>query len=202
MLRIEVARLREESGLSLRQLAEKVGFDHTQLGRVESGKSLGGPELIEALDTFYGATPHLMILWELALAKGKYRDKYQRIIEIEAQAAVIERYVTGFIPGIFQTEAYARAVLFSTPHGPENVPELEEQLDVRLGRQQLLRRKPAPQIRVLLDEAVLRRPLHDPADWREQLAQLVELTAEPHIVIQAVPFAAGLHDLYGESLDE
>ncbi|MFD5320373.1 helix-turn-helix domain-containing protein [Streptomyces sp. NPDC127098] len=200
MLRIEVARLREESGRSLRQLAEKVGYDHTQLGRVESGKSLGGPELIEALDTLYGTTPHLSILWELALAKGKIRDKYQRVLELEAQSAVIERYVTALIPGLFQTEAYARALLFSTPHGPEDIPELEEQLDARLGRQELLRRKPAPQIRVVIDEAALRRPLHNPMEWREQLALLAELAAEPHVMIQVLPFAAGPHDLYGEAL--
>ncbi|MDT0319647.1 helix-turn-helix domain-containing protein [Streptomyces millisiae] len=199
MLRIEVARLREESGRSLRQLAEKVGYDHTQLGRVESGKSLGGPELIEALDTLYGTTPHLSILWELALAKGKFRDKYQRVLELEAQAAVIEQYVS-LIPGLFQTEAYARALLFSAPHGPEDIPELEEQLDARLGRQELLRRDPAPLVRMVLDEAALRRALPDPTEWREQLARLLELAAEPHVVIQVLPYSAGLLELIGESL--
>ncbi|WKX71067.1 Scr1 family TA system antitoxin-like transcriptional regulator [Streptomyces sp. XD-27] len=148
----ELARLREESGLSYRELSDKVGWGHTHLYHMEKGASLGGPEAVEALDTFYGTTPLLMRLWEIARDGSLFRDKYKRAVELEAEASVIERFVPGIIPGLLQTPAYARALLWSAPHGPENSPELEEQLAGRLSRQEILRRRPAPQFRAVIGE--------------------------------------------------
>jgi transcriptional regulator with XRE-family HTH domain len=195
-----LTRLREEAGLSLRELAEKVGWDRAHLSRMERGKCLGGPELIEALDTFYGTTPHLVDLWELARDGSAFRDRYQRAVELEAEAAVIEWYVPNIVPGLLQTEAYARALLWSTPHGPEDEDELEEQLVLRLGRQELLRRRSTLHLRVVIGESALRLALPDPAEWREQLARLVAAAAEPHVAIQVLPFSAGFNDLLDGSL--
>jgi transcriptional regulator with XRE-family HTH domain len=192
-----LARLRSESGWSLRELARKVGWDHTQLHAMEQGKSLGGPEAIEALDTVYGTTPLLMRLWEIAKQGAVFREKYVRYMELEAEAVVIEHYAGSFLHGVFQTEACAQALLWSTPHLPSDVPELEEQLAARMSRKQLLLRDPPPRLRAIIDEAVLRRPLLDAQGWHEQLAHLVEMASQPHVTVQVLPYSAGVHDLLG-----
>ncbi|WP_431042851.1 helix-turn-helix domain-containing protein [Streptomyces sp. P1-3] len=200
MLADELARLRGASGLSLRELADKVGWDYTHVHSLEKGRNLGGPEVIEALDTVYGTTPMLMLLWELAKDGATFREKYVRYMELEAEALAIEHYTGNFVPGLLQTEAYARALLWSTPHRPENLAELEEQLEARMGRKEVLRREPAPYLRAILDEAVLRRPLLDPEEWHAQLAYLVEAASLPHVTVRILPYSVGLHDLVGGSL--
>lgn len=195
VLAAELARLRTESGQSLRELAERVGWDHAHLHNMERGKSIGGPEAVEALDTFYGTTPFLTRLWELARQRATFREKYVRYMELESTATVIEGYDSATVPGLLQTEAYARALLWSTPHSPEDEPQLEEHLAARLSRQDLLWQPPYTHLRVILDEALLRRPLPDPDDWREQLAHLGNAASQPHVTLQVLPFAAGMHDL-------
>lgn len=200
MFAAELARLRTDSGRSLRELADEVGWDHTHLHNVERGKSLGGPELVEALDTVYGTSPLLVRLWELAQQGATFRDKYKRYMQLEAEATGIEWYAGSIVPGLLQTEAYARALLWSTPHRAEHEPELEEHLAARLDRQEMLRRKDPPFLRTILDEAVLRRPLLDAEQWREQLGHLVTVGKFPHVTMRVLPFAAGPHCLLDGSL--
>ncbi|OIK04074.1 hypothetical protein BIV23_19430 [Streptomyces monashensis] len=197
VLAIELARLRTESGWSLRELAGKVGWDHSQLHSLERGKTLGGPEIIEALDVVYGTKPLLMRLWEIAKQETVFRDKYVRYMELEAEAVVIEHYAGSFLHGMFQTEAYAKALFWSTPHLPSQVPELEEQLVGRMSRQELLLCESPPHLRAIIDEAVLRRPLLDAGEWRGQLAHIVEMASQPHVAVQVLPYSVGLHDLLG-----
>ncbi len=97
VLAAELVRLRTEARWSLRELADKVGWDHTHLHAMEQGKSLGGPELIEALDTVYGTTPLLMRLWEMAKQGAVFREKYVRYMELEA-GAVVHRALCGELP--------------------------------------------------------------------------------------------------------
>lgn len=197
VLAAELARLRTESHWSLRELSDKVGWDHTHLHSMEQGKTLGGPELVEALDMVYGTTPLLMRLWELAKQRAVFREKYVRYMELEAEATVIEHYAGSFLHGVLQTEAYARALLWSTPHLPHQVPELEEQLAGRMSRQELLLRDPPPRLRAVIDEAVLRRPLLNTEEWRGQLAHILDMGSQPHVTVQVLPYSVGLHDLLG-----
>lgn len=200
VLATELARLRAESHWSLRELADKVGWDHTHLHAMEQGKTLGGPELVEALDMVYGTTPLLMRLWELAKQGAVFREKYVRYMELEAEAVSVEHYAGAFLPGVFQTEAYARALLWSTPHRPGDVAELERQLEGRMGRKDMLYRDSAPHLRAILDEPVLRRPLLDPGEWQGQLLHLVEMAQLPHVSVEVLPFSVGLHDLLDGAL--
>ncbi|MDO0913924.1 helix-turn-helix transcriptional regulator [Streptomyces sp. DT2A-34] len=197
VLATELARLRAESGWSLRELADKVGWDHSQLHGLERGRTLGGPEVIEALDTVYGTKPLLMRLWEIAKQQVVFRDKYVRYMELEAEASVIEHYAGSFLHGMFQTEAYARELLWSTPHLPSQILELEEQLASRMSRHELLLSETPPHLRAIIDEAVLRRPLLDAGEWRGQLAHIAEMASQPHVTVQVLPYSVGLHDLLG-----
>jgi transcriptional regulator with XRE-family HTH domain len=191
MLAEELDRLRNEAGWSLRQLADKLGWDHTHLYKLEKGEGLGSPDVIAALDTAYGTTPHLMMLWELARA-DVFRDKYQGYMRLESQATVMQQYAPGVLPGLLQTEDYARELMrTANPRGDD----LEAQVTARLGRQALLTGEDPADFRAVLDEAVLCRPLRDPVAWRHQLDHLVEMARRPHVTLQVLPFSVGLHGL-------
>jgi hypothetical protein len=96
------------------------------------------------------------------------------------------------VPGLLQTDAYARAIL-STRVGatPE---DLDEAVAARMERQQILDRSDPPELWVLLDEAVLRRPVGSPSVMADQLAYLASAARRPHIVLQVIPLAAGAHE--------
>jgi Domain of unknown function (DUF5753) len=95
------------------------------------------------------------------------------------------------VSGLLQTEAYARAIL-STRMGATR-EELDDAVAGRVERQRILEREHPPELWVILDEAVLRRPVGGPDVMRDQLACLVEAGQRPNIAIQVIPFGAGAH---------
>ncbi|MEW2432642.1 helix-turn-helix transcriptional regulator [Streptomyces caniferus] len=197
VLACELRRLREASGKSLAQLAEETNYDRTYLHRLETGERLSKLPVMEALDRVYGTGGLLVRLWGLARLEA-FADRYKLFMKYEAKAAIMHKFMLG-IPGLLQTEDYARLVLSSAPM-PLPADELEESVAVRIGRQDLLRSSPPPSVRVILDESAFMRPPADVAIWRDQLSHLVSASELPHITIQVLPFAAGLHDLIGGSL--
>ncbi|MBA8946174.1 DUF5753 domain-containing protein [Streptomyces calvus] len=101
--------------------------------------------------------------------------------------------------GLLQTEEYARAVL-SVGVTLSSELQLEERLSARMGRQTRLASDDRPVLRVVLDEAVLRRPVGGPAVMRAQLKRLLDAASERHITVQGLPFDQGEHDVMGGSL--
>ncbi|MFE0687463.1 helix-turn-helix domain-containing protein [Streptomyces xiamenensis] len=191
MLAEEQARLRAERGWSYRELSQKVRFDHTYLHEMETGKTLGSPEVIRALDEVYGTGPHLSQLRELA-RDSAFRDKYQRYMQLEAKATVMHQYSVCVVPGLLQTEAYARELLRA---GEPLGGDVEEQVSARMGRQDRLLGDGCTDFRAILDEAVLRRVLNDKRHWRGQLEHLVRTAGRPNVTVQVLPFAVGFHGL-------
>ncbi|QKW07240.1 helix-turn-helix transcriptional regulator [Streptomyces sp. NA04227] len=189
----ELSALRRARKVSLRALGEAVCCDHSHLGHMEHGKTLGGPELAQELDKFYGTT-HLVVLWELAIRDpSQFRERYRRYMALEAEAMGLQQYAPSIVPGLLQTPAYARDLLKAA--GPMDEQALADDVTARVGRQSLLSREDQPQFRAILDEAVLRRPLVDIADWREQLAHLRQINERPNVAVQVAPSSAGLHGL-------
>ena len=185
--------LRREKGVSLRALGEAVRCDHSHLGHMEHGTTLGGPELAQELDKFYGTT-HLVVLWELAMRDpSQFRERYRRYMSLEAEATGLQHYAPSVVHGLLQTPAYARTLLKAA--GPIDEDELTEQVEARIGRQDILSRDERPQFRAILDEAVLQRPLSDPAQWREQLEHLRTMSDWPNVTIQVVRCTVGLHGM-------
>ncbi|MDT3396643.1 helix-turn-helix transcriptional regulator [Streptomyces sp. B1866] len=189
----ELRALRTAKGDSLRKLGEALGWDPSLFSKLESGDTLGGPEVAEALDRYYGTPGLLLALWELALSDpSQFREQYRRYMLLEAEAASLWHYAVSVPPGLLQTEAYARELLAA---GGAREQELTRQIDARIGRRELLNGSDAPPFRTILSEAVLRAPLRDPGEWQEQLEHLAEASERPNVTLQVLPLGSCLHGL-------
>ncbi|TDC78962.1 helix-turn-helix domain-containing protein [Streptomyces hainanensis] len=189
----ELRRLRAERGDSLRLLGERLGWDWSLFGKMEKGETLGGPEVVLALDQYYGTPGLLIALWELAVSdKSQFREQYQRYMALEERATSLWHFAVSVLPGLLQTPEYARELLAA---GGLKGEELEQQVDARMGRRELLEGDDAPPFRTVLSEAVLRTPLRDPRAWRAQLEYLAEMGERSNVTIHVLPLSAGLHGL-------
>lgn len=185
----EVRELREQSGASLRQLADQLGWDWSTLGKLERGQTLGSPEVAQALDRHYGTPDLLLALWELAVADPtQFREQYRRYMLLEAEAVSLWHFGVSSVHGMFQTRGYARELIAA---GGNQGEELDRQVEARLGRAALLVADGAPRFRTILYEAVLRMALHDSQAWREQLEHLIAVSDHPNVTVQVLPFSAG-----------
>ena len=189
----ELVRLRRERGLSLRELGKALGWDASQFGKMERGGTLGGPEVVQALDQFYGTAPLLLTLWELAVGDPtQFKEQYRRYMMLEAEAVSLWHYAVSAPPGLLQTDGYVREALGV---GWLKSHELDQQVEARAGRRKLLEGEDAPSFRAVLSEAVLRTPLRDVRAWREQLEHLAAIAERPNVTIQVMPLSVGPHGL-------
>ncbi|MEU9172032.1 helix-turn-helix transcriptional regulator [Streptomyces sp. NPDC048420] len=194
-----VRRLRLAAGLTQTELGDKVHVVGTRITQIE--RSSGAKptlELARALDVALGADDLLVELWPYVYREA-FPDWSRRFMEYSERAVVIRQYAAHVVPGLLQTEPYARAVLSVglTLGGKE---QLEERVTARMGRQERLRTPARPELWVVLDEAVLRRPVGGQAVMREQLEQLLATRRDRHITVQVLPFDQGEHDVMGGSL--
>ncbi|MBD9724799.1 helix-turn-helix transcriptional regulator [Streptomyces caniscabiei] len=193
--------LREKAGKTLTQLAAETSYDKSYLYRLEKGERLSKRAVMEDLDTYYGSRDLLVRLWREA-RKEVIKDKYKAFMELEATARVMWMFQLR-VPGILQTEEYARTVLSGLSGAQttaDNREEIEEQVAARVGRQELLHRRPAPSVRVILDEGAVRRPVADRKVWADQLSHLVEAAELPNVALQVLTWEAGVHDIMDSHL--
>jgi len=185
--------LRTERGLSLRKLGEVLGWDWSLFGKMESGQTLGSPEVVQALDQHYGTPGLLLALWELAVVDpSQFKERYRRYMTLESEAVSLWHFAAANLPGLLQTPQYARELLAA---GGLCGEELEAQVEARVGRHEVLMTDFAPKFRTILSEAVLRTPLQDAEAWHEQLDHLLCMEGRANVTIQVLPMSAGLHAL-------
>lgn len=188
----ELRHLRARSGASLRQLGERLGWDWSLFGKMEKGETLGGPEVVQALDQHYGTSGMLLVLWELARGdKTQFKERYRRHMTLEAEAVSLWHFAVSVLPGLLQTRGYARELLAA---GGFTGDALAQQVEARLGRRELLEGD-GPPFRTILSEATLRTALRDAKAWREQLEYLAEVAERPNVTVQVLLQSAGLHGL-------
>ena len=189
------------------EVSRGVGWSPTKVSRAESGRESIPPAEVEKLLDYYGvADPlrgRLLSLAEDATQHGwwdQYADaltpEFMEFIGLEEEAVSSLQWQVDAVPGLFQTEDYARAV---TRLGLEaaSAAETERRVGLRVKRQDLLTRTNPPKIWSVMDEAVLRRPAGGPAVMRAQFRHLIEVAEFPHVTLQVLPFASGGH--VGES---
>ncbi|WP_039633166.1 helix-turn-helix transcriptional regulator [Streptomyces sp. 769] len=185
-------KLRRAAGLTQDALGRRVRTHSTRINQVE--RCTGAKptlELARALDEAVGAGNLLVELWPFVY-RERFPDWAAEFMVRSARAVLIREHAASVIPGLLQTEGYARAVLNvgRTLKSPE---QLEERLASRLARQSLLRQPDGPVLWVVLDESILLRPVGGPAVMRAQLARLLETTDDPRITVQILPFSSGAH---------
>jgi transcriptional regulator with XRE-family HTH domain len=195
--------LREERGMTQEDVARRTGKDRSTLYRLETAQQR--PQratLIQLLDLYQVGEPRrgeLLMLLREASQRGwmqPYRSElpgvYSDYIGFEEEARAISNYESLYIPGLLQTEDYARAQLHGTlPHATG--AEIENRVTARLERQQLLAREDPPRLWAIIDEAAARRQVGGPGVMAAQIARLAEAAGQPHITIQLIPFDAGAH---------
>ncbi|MEU2557905.1 helix-turn-helix transcriptional regulator [Streptomyces longispororuber] len=118
---------------------------------------------------------------------------FSMYVSLEGAASLIRSYEPHFMPGLLQTEDYARGVLLSGAIGQTRPEDIERYVALRMERQTLLSREDAPRLWVVMDETALRRPVGGPEVMRAQVDRLLEATEMPHVTLQVAPFAAGPH---------
>ncbi|MCG5214273.1 helix-turn-helix domain-containing protein [Streptosporangium sp. KLBMP 9127] len=177
----ELRHYRQAASLTQAQLSQKIHFSESLISGVETGQLPASPEFAQSCDEALGTGGclHRLLDWRrgqhIPSWFGRWRDKEQAATTLRTHEALV-------IPGLLQTEAYARVLLMGD----------ETALAVRLDRQTILTRDdPAPPIlRCVIDEAVLHRPIGGPAVMRAQLEHLIS-AINPRLSVQIVPH--GMH---------
>ncbi|WP_405811962.1 helix-turn-helix transcriptional regulator [Streptomyces sp. NBC_01520] len=187
----ELRRLREAAGLSQNQLGERVFCSGTYIGLFEAAERRPQVELSRALDELLGSGEHLQRLCRLART-SKVAGYFADAAELETRAASICEYAPMLVPGVLQTREYAESLLRSARRASENV--LQQQVDARLARAELLAGGTCTAFWAILHEAALQVPIGGTTIMREQLAHLIETArTHQHVVLQVLPFSAGAH---------
>ncbi|MBT2364456.1 helix-turn-helix domain-containing protein [Streptomyces sp. ISL-10] len=118
---------------------------------------------------------------------------FSMYVSLEGAASLIRAYEPQFVPGLLQTEDYARAIMFGGAIGHTDPDEIDRHVALRMERQALLERPDAPRLWVIMDETVLRRPVGGPGVMRAQIERLLDSTRLPHVTLQLAEFASGHH---------
>jgi transcriptional regulator with XRE-family HTH domain len=204
-LRTELRRARQERGLTQEQVASDMDWSLSKIIRIEGAATGISTTDLKALLSLYEITDSERTNQLTALARAArerswwsaYRDVAApaliQLIEYESAASVIMQFENTFVPGILQTEDYARVVLqdYNTEKlSPERVSAL---VDLRVRREELLERNNPPRFTFILDEATVRRLIGGVSVMRSQVQCLIEVAKKPNVLIEVIPFKVGLH---------
>jgi transcriptional regulator with XRE-family HTH domain len=206
----QLRRLREAAGVTPDQAAWELRASRSKISRMEHGRVKFKDRDVADLLTLYGVTEEKLRARMLASARdanapgwwSKYGDLlpdwFEEYLGLEGAASVIRTFELQFVHGLFQTEAYARAV---TLLGRKTAPaeEIDRRVSLRIKRQDILASPEPPQVWSVMDESVLRRPVGGRAAMRAQLNHLEEMTCLPQVTIQVIPFGGGGHAAAGGS---
>ncbi len=185
----ELRRHRLAADLTQDRLGEVINYTGALIGLVETAKRTPTRDFAERCDVALGTDGALTRLWPL-LRRATFPAFVRQFVELEATATQIKSFECQLVPGLLQTEDYARAVL--NVRATRSTPELlDEAVAARIGRQSLLSGLTAPLCWFVLDEAVVRRPVGGRLMMHAQLARFLEVAEQSNVFLQVVPFSAG-----------
>lgn len=197
----QLRRLRERAGISCAEAGYSIRGSASKISRMETGRISFKERDVEDLLTLYGLhdpdeRAQLVALVAQSRQTGwwhRYNDRmpkwFEDYVGLEEAAARIQTWELQFVPGLVQTEQYARAVV---AHGhPRNAgsPEVESMVELRLRRQRILDGIHPPRLWMVIDESVLHRTFGSPAVLKGQIDRLLEVTRLSHISLQVIPFS-------------
>lgn len=203
-LRNELRKAREQAAMTQRDVAKAMDWSLSKLIRIETGTVNISTNDLRMLLALYAMEPdRITALVDLAKAAREvprwniYRDvvsaEHIAFLGYESSASVIRNYEPQLVPGLLQTEDYAREVMRTL--APDDAQRADALIDLRMHRQQILDRENPPELHFIMDEAVLYRMVGGLRVTRQQLLRLRELADHPHVTMRVVPFTAGLYRL-------
>lgn len=204
LLGAQLRRLRERQGITREEAGYAIRASGSKMSRLELGRVGFKERDVADLLSLYGVTDETDRVTLLALAQDanspgwwhRYGDVlpgwFETYVGLEEAAALIRTYELQFIPGLLQTEDYARAVI-SLGNSSAPPEEIEQRVGLRITRQKLLARGGAPRLWAVVDEAALRRPIGGRDVMRGQIERLIEAAKMPGVILQVLPFRVGGH---------
>ncbi len=197
-LTTELRRLREQAGLTCEDVGQRLECSGTRISRMETGRISARPGDVRELLEIYGVTgaeaDSLVQLARDARRKGWWHSYgrvlppwFEAYIGLESDAARLRDFQPLVVPGLLQTEGYARAVLRAAPHAGRG-EDIDRQVALRMQRQAILDQASPPEAWLVISESVLRMRVGGTAVMRAQLRRLADLAARPDLTIQVLPF--------------
>jgi transcriptional regulator with XRE-family HTH domain len=183
----ELRRLRKAKGWSQIRLSKAIPYSVGTISMIETAKRSPTEEFARYCDEALEAEGALMRLWPM-VSHASAPPWFRPWLDVETTAESLRTWEPLVVPGLLQTEDYARAIL-SGDIGVTS-EQIEEQVTTRMERQSILRRPKPPLFWVVIDEAVLNRPIGSHAVMAAQLSHLLEAGQAPRITIQVLPFKA------------
>ncbi|WP_412075549.1 helix-turn-helix domain-containing protein [Streptomyces xanthophaeus] len=204
LLRLQLRRLRDARGLTASSVAKQFGWSTARMTRLETKDTaveIGDVRLLcdlyeaplelrEELENYAKITKTRKDWWDLKPFKGTIPAWFQAYLGLEAAAKTIGIYQSEFVPGLAQDPEYARVIL-GLSDADEKTQEV--QAEVRLKRQSILGRPQPPSVTIVLNEAVIRRPVGSSEIMQGQLRRLLKLGATDHVSVHVLPFGVGAH---------
>ncbi|MGP9017377.1 helix-turn-helix domain-containing protein [Streptomyces sp. BR1] len=196
--------LRERAGLKREEAARILRVAPATIRRMETAEVALKIPYVQMLLKAYGIgdqeTDGFIELTEEANKPGWWQrfhdilpDWFSMYVSLEGAASLIRTYEPHFVPGLLQTEDYARSVMISGALGATKPADIDRHVALRMERQSLLTRPDAPRFWAIMDETVVRRPVGSRAVRRGQLDRLLEAAELPHVTLQMAEFATGHH---------
>lgn len=208
LLGSQLRRLREQKGVTRQDAGYVIRASESKISRLELGRVSFKERDVDDLLTLYGVSDKtereaLLQLAREANTPGwwhRYNDVlpgwFQTYVGLEESAALIRTYELQFVPGLLQSEGYARAVIRLGNAGAAE-QEIDQRVELRLQRQERLTGPDAPRLWAVVDEGALRRPIGGPEVMRGQFEHLIEMSKLPNVTIQIMPFRFGGHAAEG-----
>lgn len=205
---LDLRRYRLASGRTIEDVARQLECSAAKVSRMETGAVRVRIQDLRAIVELYGVTGVERDELFARVRQSRTRGWWQEFADVvppgsatfyglEDGATSIGQHSASLVPGLLQTEAYARALIGSVPEA--SAEEVERRVALRVRRQRLLARAAPPRLHVVLDEAVLCRWIGGPEVMAEQLAGLLEAMARPELTVQVVEFRSGAHPAAGVS---
>jgi transcriptional regulator with XRE-family HTH domain len=196
--------LREEAGLTLKQVAEYVQRDASSISRLEAGiHPARVPDVLAyaTLCRIQDARRRSALVklaqdaWQTGWWDRYTEDALEKLMDLawlEARAVEIWDFQALVLPGLLQSPEYARAVIRASDHDTSE-ENIDRWLSVRMSRQQILNRRTPARFAAVLDESVLHRQVGGIEVMRTQLEHLIKLTEQGNVTIQVLPWSSGAH---------
>ncbi|WP_327413372.1 helix-turn-helix domain-containing protein [Streptomyces sp. NBC_01233] len=181
----QLKRSREWAGLERAELGSKTGYSASTIASFEQGRRIPLPKFIDEADQVLGARGMLVELKE-EVARAQYPAFFRDAARLEAGAVELHVYANQAVPGLLQTEEYARAV-FSMWRPLLDEDTVAQRVVARLARQEILSRAPLSTISFVIEESVLRRPLGGTSVMRGQLEHVLLAGQRRNVEIQVMP---------------